>query len=136
MPEFTGHRDLRSYLRVLWRWKYVFVLILVPLFDLRLILGEEKFLSNKLGEPYQAYLQSVPRLIPRLRTTLPDGPPSTNWSRSVLSELTPIGVFLVTAILWWHYDAGLVGRAYLISFGIALIARAVVPSSQIQPAVE
>lgn len=29
MPEFTGRSDLRSYLRVLWRWKLLFVALLV-----------------------------------------------------------------------------------------------------------
>jgi polysaccharide biosynthesis transport protein len=29
MPEFTGQNDLRSYLRVLWRWKYLIVLLVV-----------------------------------------------------------------------------------------------------------
>ncbi len=104
----------------------VFALVLVIFFDLRLILGEERFLSAKLGEPYQAYLQSVPRLIPRLRTTLAAGPRPADWPRAILSELTPIGVFVVTAIFWWRYDAGLVGRAYLVSFGVALIAQALV----------
>ena len=107
----------------------VFVLILVPLFDLRLILGEEKFLSEKLGAPYQDYLQSVPRLIPRLRTTLPLGPRPKHWLRAVFAELTPIGVFLTTAILWWLYDATLLGRAYLISFGLSLVARAFFPTA-------
>ena len=107
----------------------VFALILVTFFDLRLVLGEEKFLSAKLGEPYQAYLQSVPRFIPRLRTTLPAGPRSTGWLRSIFAELTPIGVFLITAILWWRYDATLLGRAYLISFGLSLIARAFFPTT-------
>lgn len=33
MPEFTGQNDLRGYLRVLWRWKALFlaILVLVPL---------------------------------------------------------------------------------------------------------
>jgi protein-S-isoprenylcysteine O-methyltransferase Ste14 len=111
----------------------VFVLIFVPFFDLRLILGEEKFLSGKLGAPYQDYLRSVPRLIPRLRTTLPVGPRPTHsghpvWLRAVFAELTPIGVFLTTAILWWRYDATLLGRAYLISFGLSLVARAFFPT--------
>ncbi len=67
----------------------VLVLILVPLFDLRLILGEEKFLGNKLGAPYQAYLQSVPRLIPRLRAKLPAGPRTAHWMRSIFAEPHP-----------------------------------------------
>jgi polysaccharide biosynthesis transport protein len=29
MPEFTGHNDLRSYLRVIWRWKWLFLALLV-----------------------------------------------------------------------------------------------------------
>jgi len=37
----------------------VFVLILVPLFDLRLILGEEKFLSGKLHAPSTGCAQSL-----------------------------------------------------------------------------
>ncbi len=40
-------------------------------FFMSLILGEEAFLSAQLGEPYKAYLRAVPRLIPRLRTTVP-----------------------------------------------------------------
>jgi protein-S-isoprenylcysteine O-methyltransferase Ste14 len=106
----------------------VFVFILVPLFDLRLILGEEAFLSTRLGEPYQAYLRAVPRIIPRLYTALPPVPPRTGWLRAIFAELTPIGVFLTTAILWWRYDATLVGRAFLISFGISLVVRAIFPS--------
>lgn len=107
----------------------ILVLILAPLFDFRLILGEEAFLTAKLGQSYQAYLRAVPRLIPRLRTTLPATPGTTRWMRSILAELTPIGVFLATAILWWRYDATLLGRAYLISFGVSLIARALFPTT-------
>jgi capsular exopolysaccharide synthesis family protein len=29
MPQFTGTRDLRSYLRIMWRWKFLLVLIVV-----------------------------------------------------------------------------------------------------------
>ena len=29
MPEFSGHNDLRAYLRVLWRWKFLFVLLVI-----------------------------------------------------------------------------------------------------------
>jgi non-specific protein-tyrosine kinase len=29
MPEFTGQNDLRSYLRVLWRWKYLFIALVI-----------------------------------------------------------------------------------------------------------
>lgn len=29
MPEFTGTRDLRTYLRILWRWKWLFLIFLI-----------------------------------------------------------------------------------------------------------
>src|SRR5690348_1014029 len=29
MPEFTGHRDLREYLRIFWRWKWLFLAFVV-----------------------------------------------------------------------------------------------------------
>lgn len=29
MPEFTGHRDIRSYLRTVWRWKFLIVVLVV-----------------------------------------------------------------------------------------------------------
>src|SRR5580698_6709919 len=45
----------------------LFTIPLITAFLLRLILGEEAFLTARLGEPYRAYLRTVPRLIPRLR---------------------------------------------------------------------
>jgi len=112
----------------------VFALILVPLFDLRLILGEENFLGGKLGEPYHAYLRAVPRLIPRLRSTLPTGTQTPHWLPSLIAEILPVGVLLITAILWWRYDSGLVDRAFLINFGIAIIVRAFIPAAAVTPA--
>ncbi|HEX3801322.1 MAG TPA: polysaccharide biosynthesis tyrosine autokinase [Solirubrobacteraceae bacterium] len=29
MPEFTGHRDIRSYIRTIWRWKLLIVILVV-----------------------------------------------------------------------------------------------------------
>ena len=59
----------------------LFAMTLLTVFSLRLILGEEAYLSAQLGEPYQAYLRAVPRLIPRLRTTLPRSDANRNGSR-------------------------------------------------------
>ncbi len=109
----------------------LFTMILVTVFLLRLILGEEAYLSGKLGEPYRDYLRAVPRLIPRVRTNLPKIDPMAarqpNWSRGLLAELNPIAVFLNIAILSWSYDNRLLIRAILIGFGISLVARALVP---------
>jgi hypothetical protein len=98
----------------------------VPVFLLRLILGEETFLAAQLGEPYRNYLRAVPRLIPQLRSSLPPSGQRPRWLIAALSELNPIGVFLTLAVLSWNYDYRLMLRAIIVTFGVNLIARAII----------
>lgn len=111
----------------------LFALVLLTLFLVRLILGEEAFLSKQLGEPYRAYLDRVPRLIPRLRTTVMRGNCEPNWLRAILAEILPIGVFFTLAVLSWSYDNRLMGRAVLVSFGVSLVVRALLPGASAEP---
>jgi protein-S-isoprenylcysteine O-methyltransferase Ste14 len=106
---------------------------LLTLFLLRLILGEEAFLTEKLGEPYRAYLRAVPRLIPRLRGSLPAAGHKANWGIALLTELNPIGIFLMYAVLSWRYDYELMLKAVLICFGVSLVVRAVMPRGDANP---
>jgi protein-S-isoprenylcysteine O-methyltransferase Ste14 len=105
----------------------VFTLILIAAFQLRLILGEEAFLTARLGEPYRQYLRSVPRLFPRLRTNLPALHEHPQWGRALLAEANPIGVFLIFAIVSWRYENSLMIKAFLICFGVSLVLRAFAP---------
>jgi protein-S-isoprenylcysteine O-methyltransferase Ste14 len=107
----------------------LFVLVVAPVFLFSLILGEEAFLTAKFGEPYLVYIRSVPRLIPRLRTTLAPSGNKPHWLQGVLSEITPIGVFFTIAFLSWTYDTRLMWRAILVTFGLSLIARALMPGT-------
>ena len=107
----------------------VFTVVLIAIFLMRLILGEEAFLARQLGEPYQLYLRSVPRLFPRVRGNPPATWGRAHWSRALLAETNPVGVFLILAILSWRYDNKLMIKAFLISFGISLVLRAFVPAS-------
>ncbi|MGB6975679.1 MAG: methyltransferase [Terracidiphilus sp.] len=108
-------------------------LVLLSLFLFRLILGEEAFLGNQLGERYRAYLLNVPRLLPRLRSALPRSGQKPQWLRAIFSELLPIGVFFTLAVVSWSYNNRLMGRAILISFGVSLVARALVGDSPATP---
>jgi protein-S-isoprenylcysteine O-methyltransferase Ste14 len=107
----------------------LFVLIATPVFQFSLILGEEAFLTAQFGEPYRAYLRSVPRLIPRLRTTLAPSGNKPHWLQGVLSEINPIGVFFTIAFLSWTYDTRLMWKAILVTFGFSLIVRALMPGT-------
>jgi len=102
-------------------------MVLITLFLFRLILGEEAYLSAKLGEPYREYLRAVPRIIPRIRSSLPRSTARPHWAQAALTELTPIGVFFATAFLSWRYDQRLTMRVILITYGVSLVMRALMP---------
>jgi protein-S-isoprenylcysteine O-methyltransferase Ste14 len=104
----------------------VFVAIAMPLNVLGLTLGEEAFLVGQLGAPYQAYLRAVPRFLPRFRGAPPPTGRRPHWRRAVLTELTPVAVFLAFAFLSWRYDYRLMQKAILVGFGVGLIGRAFV----------
>jgi protein-S-isoprenylcysteine O-methyltransferase Ste14 len=112
----------------------LFTMILLTIFLMRLILAEEAFLTGQLGEPYRNYLSAVPRLIPRLRTTLPRSNQKPQWLHAALAEINPIGVFLVFAAISWSYNNRLMIQAVLVSFGLSLVVRALTPQIRDQNA--
>jgi hypothetical protein len=69
----------------------------------------------------------VPRLIPRLRTTVAPSGNKPHWLQGVLSEINPIGVFVTIAFLSWTYDTQLMWRAIAVTFGLSLVVRAFMP---------
>jgi protein-S-isoprenylcysteine O-methyltransferase Ste14 len=101
----------------------LFAVILLTLFFLRLIFGEEAFLSTQLGEPYRKYLSTVPRLLPRLRSGLPAAGNKPHWITALLTEVMPIGIFVTLAVLAWFYDQQLMLEGLFLSFLASLFAR-------------
>ncbi len=110
----------------------LFSLVLISVFLMRLILAEEAFLSEQIGEPYKPYVRTVPRIVPRFGTSLPPAGSRAHWLKAMLAELTPIGVFVSLAFLSWNYDTRLTGRAILIFFGASLVLRALMPQDRFQ----
>lgn len=105
----------------------LFAVPLLTVFLLRLILGEEVFLTAQLGEPYRAYLRAVPRLFPRLRGAPPSAGNKPHWLTAIATELNPIGVFITLAVLSWWYDNELMLKGILVGFGLSLVVRALMP---------
>ena len=105
----------------------VVAMVLLTIFLLRLILGEEAFLTAQLGEPYRAYLQAAPRIIPQFRSSLTSTGARPGWLRALAVETTPIGVLLAFAAFSWSYDYQLMLRVILICLGISIVARALMP---------
>jgi protein-S-isoprenylcysteine O-methyltransferase Ste14 len=106
----------------------LFSMALITVFLLRLILAEEAFLGPQMGDMYKVYLRAVPRIFPRLHATPGPGGGHPHWLRAALAEIMPIGVFVALAFLSWTYDNRLMTKAILISFGLSLIARALMPA--------
>lgn len=114
----------------------LFAVALVTFFMIRLTLGEEAFLSARLGEPYRIYLRSVPRFIPRLRGAPAPTGAKAHWLRASLAELIPIGALAGVIVFWRNYDLALAGRVILIFFGASLVVRAFLPVSVVSVAPE
>jgi protein-S-isoprenylcysteine O-methyltransferase Ste14 len=110
----------------------IFTIIATGLFQLRLIFGEESFLTAKLGEPYPAYCAKVPRLIPALTPRVPASMTHPKWPTAFLSEIYMWGVVFTFAVLGWRYNSILIIKGVLISLGLSLIARAFLPAPKAQ----
>jgi protein-S-isoprenylcysteine O-methyltransferase Ste14 len=105
----------------------LFVFVVLGVFLVRLILAEEAFLASQLGGAYLEYQRTVPRLFPRLRTSLPRAGTAPQWVGAILAEVFPVGVFVTLACLSWKYDNQLMIKAIMISFGASLVVRAFMP---------
>jgi len=109
-------------------------MVLLSVFLFRLILGEEAFLTSRLGEEYREYQRQVPRLFPHLRSILPAltarGDSKPQWLRATINEINPIGVFLIMAVLSWSYDLWLMVRAIVVCLGISIVVRAAWPGAR------
>lgn len=103
----------------------VFFLITYSGFLLFLIIAEERFLTARLGEPYQDYRRDVPRLLPHFSIQDPTVPAHPHWLRAMINEIYPLGFTLCFAIFAWRYNARILIRCLLICYGLSLVMRAV-----------
>lgn len=104
----------------------LFAVVAIALFELRLIAVEEGFLTRTLGEPYRAYCARVPRLWPALTPRLPRSS-RPSWASAFLSEIYFWGVTIAFVTVGWRYNSFLITQGVIVSLGLSLIVRALVP---------
>ncbi|QNI37007.1 methyltransferase family protein [Edaphobacter albus] len=109
----------------------VFAIVLIGVFQLRLILAEEVFLTEKLGEPYRQYCSRVPRLLPALQPKIPGSGVQASWGMAFLSEIYMWGVFVSFAALGWRYNSMLILQGVIVSLGVSLVTRAFLPKMRV-----
>jgi protein-S-isoprenylcysteine O-methyltransferase Ste14 len=102
----------------------IFAVMLIGLFQVRLILAEEPFLAEKLGAAYRDYCAKVPRLWPAMRARVSAGGTRPRWAQAVVGEIYMWGVAVSFAVLGWRYNALLLTKCVLVSLGVSLVARA------------
>ena len=105
----------------------IFSILAIGLFQLRLIGGEQAFLTAKLGEPYRAYCARVPSLLPALTQRIPASATRPTWPTAFLGAIYYWGVAISFAALGWRYNAFLIIQGVVISLGVSLIARVFIP---------
>ena len=74
-----------------------------------------------------AYCAKVPRLIPALAPQIPASTDQPRWLAGLLGEIYMWGVVATFAIFGWRYNSILLIKGVLISLGISLIIRALLP---------
>lgn len=108
----------------------LFFVVALAVFALRLMAGEEAYLTQQQGEAYFAYRRAVPMLLPRLRRLMPDakeragGVLRPQWARSIPAETFAVGVALCLAVFGWRYDSVLLIRCVVVCFGVSLVVGA------------
>ena len=105
----------------------IFAIVAASVLQVRLILAEESYLMAKIGEPYRTYCANVPRLLPRVRASIPSSGQSARWPQALLGESYMWIVALSMAIAGWRYNASLLIQCVLVAFGVSLVVRAFAP---------
>jgi protein-S-isoprenylcysteine O-methyltransferase Ste14 len=101
----------------------IFAVLLIGLFQVRLILAEEPFLAERLGDAYSDYRAKVSRLWPAMRAQVSAGGARPRWAHAVAGEIYMWGVAVSFTTLGWRYNAQLLTKGVLVSLGVSLVAR-------------
>lgn len=107
----------------------LFTIALIWIFQIRLALAEEPFLAARFGQPYLVYKAAVSRFLPTLTPQVPAAGARPHWLQSLLGEIYFPSAFLVLAIFGWSFNGQPIHQGLLISLGVWLIVRALLPNA-------
>jgi protein-S-isoprenylcysteine O-methyltransferase Ste14 len=112
----------------------ILCIVLISMFQFRLALAEEPFLLARFGEAYRAYQARVPRFLPAPTPQVPAAGVRPRWGQALLGEIYMIGAVVTFAVFGWNFNATMLDRGILISLGVSLVARALMPRVKETPA--
>jgi protein-S-isoprenylcysteine O-methyltransferase Ste14 len=102
----------------------IFFVIASFLQILRLVLGEEAYLTAQQGQPYLEYKARVARFLPSVTPRVSASAAVPNWGLAMVSETFYIALLACFLVLAWRYNAQLLIQAVIVCFGASLVARA------------
>jgi protein-S-isoprenylcysteine O-methyltransferase Ste14 len=105
-------------------------IILLWIFQVRIALAEESFLTQRFGQPYMQYMAAVPRFLPTPRPQIAAAGKHPHWLQALLGELYFVAAFGVLATLGWSFNAQPLQQGLLISLGVGLIVHALMPRAK------
>ena len=105
----------------------IFAIIIIGLMQVRLILGEEAFLTRTVGMPYEAYCKLVPRVLPALFPKVAASGRAPRWGQAFVGESYMWLVALAFCFAGWRYNAVLLIQCVVVAFGVSLMVRAFSP---------
>lgn len=108
----------------------IFAIAAVWLLQVRLALGEESQLAARFGETYLLYERQVPRFLPTPKAQVPAAGKRPHWLQALLAEIYFVGVVVTLAAFGWDFNATPLLKGILVSLGLALVTRALMPRPQ------
>lgn len=111
----------------------IFTIALVWLLQIRLALAEEPFLAARFGQPYLDYKARVPRFLPSPTPLVASAGQRARWLFALLGEFYFVAVVFVLGIWGWKFNAQPLQRGVLISLGLWLVIRGLMPRAKSEP---
>lgn len=107
----------------------VFAIAAIWILQVRLALTEENFLETRLGQPYRDYMERVPRFLASPRPLVPVAGIKPRWTQALVREIYFVGVVLTLLVFGWSFNATPLFQGMLISLGVAIVLRALLPTA-------